>query len=89
MEKTTGSLDTSLFLFEVTGGFQVEQNDDAVVGETKDSLIDNFALPTTGRYIILATHFGGIFGGTSGAYQLSMTVQQDVASPPAAATTAP
>ena len=36
--------------------------DDAVVGDTTDSLIDNFALPTTGRYVILATHFGGIFG---------------------------
>jgi hypothetical protein len=87
MERATGSLDTSLFLIDVTGGFQVAQNDDAVVGDTTDSLIDNFALPTTGRYVILATHFGGVFGGTSGAYRLSLTTQQAVASPPTAAAT--
>jgi hypothetical protein len=84
------ALDTSLFLIDAVGGFQVASNDDAVVGDTTDSLIDNFALPTTSRYVIIATHFGGIFGGTSGAYQLSLTTQQAVASPPdTAATPAP
>lgn len=75
MERTTGSLDTSLFLIEIASGTQVTQNDDAVAGEATDSLIDNFVLPTSGRYLILATHFGGIYGGTSGAYQLSLTTQ--------------
>lgn len=74
MERTQGSLDTSLFLISPSL-FEVAANDDAIIGTTTDSLIDGFTLPETGRYIILATHFATIYGGTTGTYQLSYSVE--------------
>lgn len=74
MERTQGALDTSLFLISPSF-FEVAKNDDAVVGTTTDSLIADFALPETGRYVILATHFATIYGGTIGTYQLSLTLE--------------
>ncbi|MBK8135282.1 MAG: pre-peptidase C-terminal domain-containing protein [Chloroflexi bacterium] len=74
MERTQGALDTSLYLISPSF-FEVAANDDAVVGTTTDSLIAEFALPESGRYIVLATHFATIYGGTIGTYQLSMTLQ--------------
>jgi len=47
-------------------------NDDAVLNETMNSLIDNFTLPADGTYIIVATHYGVLYGGTSGTYNLSV-----------------
>ena len=71
MDTTAGTLDTQLFLLQPDGS-QLAANDDAVVNETTNSLIDNFALPADGEYIIVATHYGLLYGGTSGTYNLSV-----------------
>lgn len=69
---TAGRLDTALFLLD-PNGFQIADNDDAVVGESTDSLISEFTLPENGQYTIIATHFGMQYGGTTGAYNLSFS----------------
>lgn len=69
---TAGRLDTVLFLLDPSG-FQVADNDDAVVGESTDSLISEFVLPEDGQYVIVATHFGMEYGGTTGAYDLAFS----------------
>jgi uncharacterized protein YfaP (DUF2135 family) len=73
MQATSGTLDTTLFLIG-PDGTEIAQNDDAVPNETTDSLISNFTLPDDGQYIIIASHFGTLFGGTTGVY--SLTFQQ-------------
>jgi uncharacterized protein YfaP (DUF2135 family) len=73
MEATSGTLDTVLYLLS-PDGTELAQNDDAVPNETTDSLINNFTLPEDGQYIIIASHFGALFGGTTGVY--SLTFQQ-------------
>lgn len=70
MQGRNGTLDTVLFLID-PNGTQVAQNDDAS-GETTDSVINEFTLPEDGRYIIIATHFGGLYGVTSGDYTLTL-----------------
>jgi uncharacterized protein YfaP (DUF2135 family) len=72
MNATQGSLDPLLFVIGPSGEF-IAQNDDAVAGENTNALIANLALPVDGTYIIIATHFGGPYGGTTGAYQLTFT----------------
>ncbi|MEO8608864.1 MAG: PPC domain-containing protein [Chloroflexota bacterium] len=70
MQGRNGTLDTVLFLLD-PNGTQAAQNDDAS-GETTDSVINEFTLPEDGRYIIIATHFGGLYGVTSGDYTLTL-----------------
>ena len=53
---------------------QVAANDDAVAGENTNALISNFTLPADGQYIIIATHFGAQYGGTTGTYSLTLTI---------------
>jgi hypothetical protein len=65
MNNTSGTLDPLLFVVDAAGNL-VAENDDAVAGENTDSLIANLALPADGQYIIIATHFGGRYGGTTG-----------------------
>ena len=72
MNNTSGSLDPLLYLIGPSGTL-VAENDDAVAGENINSLIANLTLPETGQYIIIATHFGGIYGGTTGTYQLTLS----------------
>ncbi len=72
MNATQGSLDPLLFVIGPSGEF-IAENDDAVAGENTNALIANLALPVDGTYIIIATHFGGPYGGTTGAYQLTFT----------------
>ncbi len=74
MRRSQGSLDTKLFLISPIG-FEIAENDDAVPGETTDSLINGFVLPESGQYLIIATHFGTIYGGTTGSYELSLTLE--------------
>jgi uncharacterized protein YfaP (DUF2135 family) len=74
MNNTSGTLDASLYLIGPSGSL-VAQNDDAVAGENTNSLIANLTLPENGRYIIIATHFGGLYGGTTGTYQLTYSQQ--------------
>lgn len=71
MDATAGTLDTTVFLLSPDGA-QLAANDDAVVNETTNSLIDNFTLPADGTYIVVATHYGVLYGGTSGTYNLSV-----------------
>ncbi|HLU11329.1 MAG TPA: PPC domain-containing protein [Oceanobacillus sp.] len=70
MNNTSGTLDTFLYLVGPSGSV-VGQNDDAVAGENTNSQIANLTLPESGQYIIIATHFGGLYGGTTGTYQLT------------------
>lgn len=74
LQATSGSLDTVLFLIGPSG-LELAQNDDAVVNETTDSRIADFVLPETGQYVVLATHYGTVFGGTTGTYALSLTLE--------------
>jgi hypothetical protein len=72
MTKTSGTLDPSLYLIGPAGD-QIAANDDAEPGENTNSLISNLTLPADGQYIIIATHFGAQFGGTTGTYSLTLT----------------
>jgi hypothetical protein len=72
MNTTSGTLDPLLYVVDAFGNL-IAENDDAVAGENINSLIANLALPATGRYIIIATHFGGRYGGTTGTYSLVLT----------------
>lgn len=72
MRATSGSLDTLLFLISPSG-IQIAFNDDAVPNETTDSRITTI-LPETGQYVILATHYATIYGGTTGSYELTLTI---------------
>lgn len=75
MIRTQGtSLDTKLFLISPSL-FEVADNDDAAPGVTTDSAITRFTLPETGRYTILATHYGTIYGVTTGPYSLTLSQQ--------------
>ena len=74
MNNTSGNLDTSLYLIGPAGN-QVAANDDAEVGKNTNSLISKFTLPADGQYIIIATHFGARYGGTTGTYSLTLTKQ--------------
>jgi len=72
MDATAGTLDTLLFVVGPTG-IELASNDDAVVNETTNSAINELVLPQTGQYIVIATHYGTIYGGTNGAYTLSFS----------------
>jgi hypothetical protein len=73
MNASSGTLDTTLYLIGPSGQLLAE-NDDVDPGVNKNSLIANFALPETGQYIIIATHFGALYGGTIGTYTLTLTL---------------
>ena len=70
MVATAGRLDTVLALLDPQG-FRLADNDDAIVGETTDSLIREQVLPEEGRYYILATHYGLAMAGRPGAMTCS------------------
>ena len=72
MQRSAGNLDTTLFLLDSTG-LQLAFNDDVVAGDNTDSLISEFTLPQNGQYIIIATHFGLTYGGTTGTYNLTFS----------------
>jgi uncharacterized protein YfaP (DUF2135 family) len=70
LNNTSGTLDPTLYLIGPSGTL-IGSNDDAVAGENTNSLLANLTLPEDGRYIIIATHYGGLYGGTIGTYQLT------------------
>lgn len=74
MVATAGTLDTLLYLID-PNGFVLGENDDAIIGETTDSLISDIVLPQDGTYVVIATRYGIQFGGTEGPYQLSLFVR--------------
>ncbi len=69
MNRTSGTLDTLLFLLDPFG-IEIATNDDA--NDTTNSLINNVRLSQDGTYTIVATHFGTIYGGTIGGYDLAL-----------------
>ncbi|MCS6835006.1 MAG: PPC domain-containing protein [Anaerolineae bacterium] len=73
MANTSGTLDTKLFLVGPSGR-EVADNDDAgaasPTGRGTDAIISNFTLPEDGQYLVIATRFATIFGGTQGGYTL-------------------
>lgn len=74
MQGAGGSLDTRLLLIGPSGS-EVAENDDEVPGENTNSLIDRFVLPADGEYIIIATRYGTVYGGTEGTYNLRLLVE--------------
>ena len=72
MNATGGTLDTVLYVIGPSGVL-VAENDDAVAGENTNSVIADFTLPENGQYIIITTHYGALYGGTTGTYSLTLT----------------
>jgi len=72
MNNTSGTLDPLLYVLDAAGNL-IAENDDAVAGENTNAFIANLALPADAQYIIIATHFGGRYGGTTGTYTLNLT----------------
>lgn len=72
MNGTSGTLDPALYLVGPFGNL-IAENDDTVPGENRNSFIANLTLPETGQYIIIATHFGALYGGTTGTYSVTLT----------------
>ena len=74
MSASSLTLDTYLILVS-PNGVDLAINDDAEgLGDarTTDSLISEFELPQSGTYVIIASRYGTIFGGTIGDYTLTM-----------------
>ncbi|MCC7206035.1 MAG: PPC domain-containing protein, partial [Anaerolineae bacterium] len=71
---TGGTLDPYLYLLN-TSGVQIATNDDINPGIDRNAQITQ-VIPADGGYIIVATRFGGRYGGTSGTYELSITPGQ-------------
>jgi hypothetical protein len=72
LNATSGTLDTTLYLISPSGQL-IAENDDAVPGENTNSLIADFTLPEDGQYAIIVTHYGALYGGTTGTYTLTLT----------------
>ncbi len=70
MERSGSALDTKLFLISPSG-IEIAENDDAVPGETTNSLISDVTLTEDGTYLIIATRFATVYGGTVGGYSLT------------------
>jgi len=87
MNALDGSLDAQLILVGPDNTV-VASNDDATA-QTRDSLIGNQALPSTGRYLIVATRYGKTIGGTEGNYRLTVNGVTGTASTPVAGATTP
>jgi len=72
MRQTSGTLDTLLFLLAPESNAVIAQNDDS--NESTNSLISEVLLEEDGLYTIVAAHFGGLYGATSGGYTLSLRI---------------
>ena len=72
MTRTSGNLDTLLFLID-PNNIEIASNDD--INDSTDSLI-SVNLQEDGRYTIIATHFGGQYGGTVGGYNVSLQIDR-------------
>jgi hypothetical protein len=73
MNATSQSLDTLLYLVDPSGS-EIAFNDDS--GDSTNSALSNITLTQNGQYIILATHFATIYGGTTGGYNVSLRVDR-------------
>lgn len=79
MERTSGTLDTKVFLLNANNVTLAENDDidpNLVIGNASvptNSLINAFTIPVDGTYRIVATRFGTQYGGTVGTYRLSIS----------------
>ncbi|GAB4518756.1 MAG: hypothetical protein OHK0046_26790 [Anaerolineae bacterium] len=73
MTATSATLDTLLFLID-PNGVEIASNDDS--NETTNSLISNLLLTQDGEYTVIATHYGALFGGTTGGYNLNLRIDR-------------
>lgn len=73
MRATSNTLDTLLFLIDPSG-IEIATNDDS--NETTNSLIPSLLLSQDGEYTIIATHYGAIYGGTTGGYNLNLRIDR-------------
>jgi len=73
MDATSGNLDPFLFLLDPNGN-TIAYNDDALSAVTKGAEIANHTLVSDGVYTIVATRYGREYGGTEGAYTLTLSV---------------
>ncbi len=74
LSNSGGNLDTAVFLISPEG-ILVAYNDDVEAGTNSDSVISNVSLPSSGTYLIVATHYGLHVGGTTGNYTLDLRQQ--------------
>ncbi len=77
MSAATQTLDTNLYLIS-PGDREIAANDDAdpallgAAGRTTDSLINAYVLAENGPHTIIATRYANQYGGTLGAYSLTL-----------------
>jgi len=72
MSAVASTLDTKVFLVSPSG-IELADNDDAIVSgpnRTTNSEITQLLLPEDGQYVIVATRYATLFGGTVGGYSL-------------------
>lgn len=67
MRANRGNLDAFLYLLD-SNGAQLARNDDASAAD-RNAQIDA-VIPLDGRYTIVATRFGAVFGGTLGGFEV-------------------
>jgi len=70
MRTTRGTLDPTLYLLDPSG-IQLAFNDDAAPPNDTNAQI-NTVIPANGRYIIIATRFGALTGGTTGSFEVAV-----------------
>jgi hypothetical protein len=73
MTATSGDLDTRLYLTDNLGNI-LAVNDDDLFNLSIDSYIQNFILPTSGYYSIIASHYLG--APNSGDFRLTLTLAE-------------
>lgn len=79
LNASSPTLDPLLFLID-PNGIEIARNDDANA-DTRNSLISRVTLAANGRYYILATHFGAIYGGTVGPYNIALQIERPAPPP--------
>ena len=72
MQAQSDSLDTLVQIVDPSGAV-IDVNDDAIQGETTNSLVADARLLNSGTYRIIATRYGKEAGGTFGQFQLTLT----------------
>lgn len=69
MRTTRGTLDPALYLLDPSG-LQLAFNDDAAPNDINAQI--DAVIPADGRYIIVATRFGALTGGTTGSFEIAV-----------------
>lgn len=74
----SGNLDAVLYLYGYTSAgdpIELTSNDDSPRGNTFDPLIENYAIPRSGTYLIAVGRFPGEESPTSGEFRLTLRLQ--------------